>query len=178
MLRSSISIGWPVLVVMLYCNTSARSVQKDSTLVVCGLYNTYKLMLSALTCRINLCISMESVFLFVLSLTIHMLSLKIRTTHPPMQPLGLRYEMILYPLGSICLIVRSSSSSFNHISIIAHISRLLSVIILCTVPTLLLTECALTCEMVKFGVGMVVFFSFIGIRIEICVWWDPNKFST
>ena len=127
-------------------------------LVVCI---THKFMHSALSCRINLCISMESVFLFVLSSTIHKLSLKIRATPPPMQPLGLGYEMILYPFGGIYLIVKLSSSSFNQVSVIAHISRFLSVIILCRVSTLLLTECALTCEMVRLGLVKVVFFSFI-----------------
>ena len=74
--------------------------------------------------------------------------------------------MILYPSGGICLIVKSSSSCFNQVSIIAQISRFLSVIIL---PTLLLTECALTCEIVRFGLVKVVFFSFIRIRLRICV---------
>ena len=166
MLKSPNIIGLPVSVVMLYSNTLARSVQNDSTLVVGGLYNTYKLMLSALACRINLCISMESVFLFVLSSTIHKLSLKIRATPPPMWPLGLGYEMILYPSGGICLIVKSSSSGFNQVSITAHISRFLSVIILCRVPTLLLTECVLTCEMVRFGLVKVVFFRFYLNKIK------------
>ena len=78
--------------VMLYSNTSARSVQNNSTLVVGGLYNTYKLTLSAFACRINLCISMESVFLFVISSTIQKLSLKIRATPLPCdhQVLGMR----------------------------------------------------------------------------------------
>ena len=49
-------------VVMLYSNTSARSMQNDSTLVVGGLYNTKELNLSTLAYRINLCISMESMF--------------------------------------------------------------------------------------------------------------------
>ena len=71
-------------VVMLYSYTSIRSVQNDSILVVGGIYNAYKLTLSALAYRINLCISLESVFLFVLLSTIHKLSLKIRATPPPL----------------------------------------------------------------------------------------------